>query len=250
MKILAADDELLQLNQLERAISEAIPGAEIVSFSQPSKLIEWIENDGQADVAFLDVEMGSMTGIQIAEKLLEVKPQQNIIFVTGHTHYAADAFQLHASGYVTKPVTAEKIRNEMKMLRFDVTNIFARTFGDFDLFVDGVAVMFKRSKSKEMLAYLVYKSGGMVNRKEIAAVLFEDDYSAKTQNYIAKIYADLVKDLQAVGIERILRKGFNQYGVDTTTFSCDLYDYEAKDPRALSAYKGEFMAQYEWADFL
>lgn len=249
MKILAADDELMQLNQLESSIAEAIPKAEIVSFSQPSKLMEWIETDGQADIAFLDIEMGSMTGIQIAEKLLEVKPQLNIIFVTGHTHYAADAFQLHASGYVTKPVTAEKIRKEMKMLRFDVTNIFARTFGDFDLFVDGEAVLFKRSKSKEMLAYLIYKAGGMVNRKEIAAILFEDDYSEKTQNYIAKIYSDLVKDLQAAGIERILRKGFNQYGVDTTTFSCDLYDYEAGDPHAFSAYKGDFMAQYEWADF-
>ncbi len=70
-------------------------------------------------------------------------------------------------------------------MRFDVTNIFARTFGDFDLFVDGEAVLFKRSKSKEMLAYLIYKAGGMVNRKEIAAILFEDDYSEKTQNYIA-----------------------------------------------------------------
>ncbi|MCR4726881.1 MAG: response regulator [Clostridia bacterium] len=92
MKILAADDELMQLNQLENSIAEAIPKAEIVSFSQPSKFMEWIENDGQADIAFLDIEMGSMTGIQIAEKLLEVKPQLNIIFVTGHTHYAADAF--------------------------------------------------------------------------------------------------------------------------------------------------------------
>lgn len=242
MRIIAADDEILQLTKLTRTLAEVQPDAEIVSFSQPSKLMRWIDAGETADVAFLDIEMGSMTGIQIAQKIREKSPQTNIVFVTGYAKYALDDFALRASGYVTKPVTVEKIRKEMQNLRFEVSNVFARTKGDFDLFVSGVAVAFKRSKSKELLAYLIYKNGGVATRKEVAAVLFEDDYSENVQNYIAKIYGDLQKDLREAGAEDILCKGFNQYSVDTRKFSCDYYDRKENEE-----YDGEFFAQYEWA---
>ena len=249
MRILAADDEILQLKKLERAIAEAVPGAETVSFSQPSKLLEWVEGGGGADVAFLDVEMGSMTGIEVAKRILAAKPQTNVVFVTGFLEYALDAFKIHASGYLTKPVTADKIRKEMENLRFGVSRLFIRTFGDFDVFADGVAISFPRAKSKELLAYLVWKRGGMATRKEVSAILFEDEYTQKTQNYLVHIYSDLVKTLQKYGVDNILIKGYNQYAVDTNLFSCDLYDYDAGDPAAVSAYKGDFMSQYEWAVF-
>jgi len=249
MKILAADDELLQLGRLERSIATAIPGAEITSFSKPSEIVKWVEAGGQADIAFLDVEMGSMNGIQVAKKILAAKPQTNIIFVTGYTDYALDAFKVHASGYITKPVSVDKIRKEMQGLRFGVSRVFVRTFGDFDVFVDGVAITFLRSKCKEMLAYLVWKKGGIASKKEVAAVLFEDEYENKTQNYLVHIYSDLVKSLQKYGLEKMLIKGYNQYAVDPNLFECDYYDYDAGKPGALNAYKGDFMAQYEWAIF-
>ena len=247
MKILAADDEMLQLNRLERTIAEAIPNAETISFSQPSKIVEWIEQGGEADIAFLDIEMGSMNGIQIAKKLIAAKPRTNIIFVTGYIEYAFDAFKVHASDYITKPVSVEKIRQAMRNLRYGMSKPFVRTFGDFDLFIDGSPVLL-RKKSKELLAYLVYKRGGVANKKEIAAVLFEDDYSATTQDYLKKIYRDLEDTLKKQGAGNLLVKGFNQYAVDVTKFDCDLYDYDAGKPEALKAYKGDFMAQYDWAE--
>ena len=83
----------------------------------------------------------------------------------------------------------------------------------------------------------------MVSKKELAAVLFEDEYSSQTQNYIAKIYGDLIKDIQSVGINSILHKGFNQYGINLGRFVCDYYDYLAGEPDAINAYHGEFFSQ-------
>ena len=84
MKILAADDEILQLNKLERAIAKAVPSAEIVAFSDSTALLEQIKSGNTADtnVAFLDIEMGAVSGIRIAKKLQAVNSKINIVFVT------------------------------------------------------------------------------------------------------------------------------------------------------------------------
>ena len=70
------------------------------------------------DTAFLDVEMAGMSGMALAERLRRMKPDVNIIFVTGHGSYRDGAFGLHASGYLMKPVTARKVREELKDLRY------------------------------------------------------------------------------------------------------------------------------------
>ena len=198
--------------------------------------------------------IGQLTMIKKSSKeLKKTHPLLNLIFCTAYAEYMSDAIRLHASGYVNKPFREDDIQTELDNLLHPVEKempkVFVRTFGDFDLFIDGVAVTFLRAKCKEMLAYLVYKKGSIANKQELAAVLFEDEYSLKTQNYLAHIYSDLVKSLKKYGMENVLIKGHNQYAVDVKLFSCDWYDYEKGLPEAMNAYKGEFMAQYEWAFF-
>ena len=60
----------------------------------------------------------------------------------------------------------------------------AKTFGNFELFVNGKPVFFAREKSKEMLAYLIDRRGAVVNKKEIMGILFEDrEYDRELQGY-------------------------------------------------------------------
>lgn len=148
----------------------------------------------------------------------EVYPQINIIFVTGYSEYANEAFGLHASGYVFKPVTEDKIRVEMQNLRYPVKKdnkgIFLQTFGEFRIFADGKEVSFGRSKAKEMPAYLVNQKGRAVSHKELAKVLFEkEDYTRSLQNYLSKIIKELMWT-----------------------------------PEALNAFRGEYMEQYSWGE--
>ena len=249
MKIILVDDEKHNLEDLSECVAELRPNAEIFSFDRSAEALSFTkEND--VDVAFLDIRMPLMNGIELAKELKKVSPKINVIFCTAFSQYVLDALRLHASGYINKPYSPADVKRELDNLLHPTLppspRIFARTFGDFDLFLNGVAVTFKRAKSKELLAYLIYKRGGMITKKELAAVLLGDDYSAKTQNYVAKIYGDLAKDLREVGLESILCKAFNQYGVDVRAFSCDYYDFIEGKPSGINSYEGEFFAQYEW----
>ena len=254
MHILTTDDEQSALNVLIGAISEVVPKAEVHGFRNPLEALEFMK-ETKCEVAFLDIQMREMSGIILARKLKEIYPKVNIVFVTGYSQYANEAFALHASGYIYKPVTAEKIVTEMENLRHPVkwkdTGIVVNTFGNFELIVNGEEVSFGREKSKEMLAYLVDKKGKAATRKELAFVLFErEDYSRATQDYLSKIVKELVKALERVGAEKILKRGLNSYSVDVDVINCDLYDYEKDDatPDELNRFQGEYMKQYSWAE--
>ena len=254
MHIIATDDEQSALNVLMGAIKEAVPLGTVHGFRNPLEALEFMK-ETKCDVAFLDIQMREMSGVVLARKLKEIYPKVNIVFVTGYSQYASEAFSMHASGYVYKPVTVDKIIDEMENLRNPVKwndkGIYVNTFGKFELIVNGEEVSFGREKSKEMLAYLVDKKGKSATRKEIAEVLFErEDYSRTTQNYLSKIVKELVTVLERVGAEKMLKRGLNSYSVDVDAFFCDLYDYEKKNasPDELNGFQGEYMKQYSWAE--
>lgn len=252
MKIVAVDDEKNALNVLLDAIKEAVPQAEIVGFNKPGELLDFVA-DNSVDIAFLDIQMRGKSGLELARELKRIKNDINIIFTTGYSAYMKDAIALHASGYVLKPVEAADIKREVDNLLYPVndkqTKAYVRTFGNFELLCDGQPVSFGLSKAKEMLAYLVNLEGASANRRELAAVLFEEQpFDLKQQNYFSKIYKSLKDTLSEHGLEEILCKGHNVYYVDASKIECDAYEYLAGNPKGLNAFKGEYMNQYSWAE--
>ena len=249
MKILIADSDPQEVKRLSECIGNVTRGSEIVSFLRGDEAWTFVKNNAPFDVAFLETELSGLDGLTLAKKLQERTPRINIVFCTSHPEYVVQALRMHASGYVDKPFTTEDVRLEFANLLYPVgkDKIFVRTFGDFDVFINNEPVTFKRQKSKELLAYLVYKHGGIANKQEISSILFGDEYDLKTQNYFVHVYSDLVKTLTGLGAGKMLIRGKNQYAVDPNTFTCDLYDMEVGKPEAERAFKGEFMSQYEWA---
>lgn len=165
--------------------------------------------------------------------------------------------RLHASGYIMKPVTAEKIAEEMEDLRFPIvpkSGVLLRVqcFGNFDVFtLDGKPLHFERSRSKEVFAYLVHRQGSSCTIKEIAATLFEDmPYDKKQQAYIQKIMSAMMKSLKKVGAEKVVNKSYNSLSVNPSLLDCDYYRFKELDGGAVNAYQNEYMAQYYWADFM
>ena len=82
MTIITADDEPLALEMLTDLVKTVKPDADVFSFSRPQKIVEWIKTN-KADVAFLDIRMRGMTGLELAEAIKTKAPETNIIFVTG-----------------------------------------------------------------------------------------------------------------------------------------------------------------------
>ena len=92
---------------------------------------------------------------------------QEVAKVWGKSNEALD---MHASGYILKPITAQKIRKELENLRFPVkperrNRVYFQTFGNFEVFIDEQPVKFKYDLTKEMLAYLVDRKGGIMHQR-------------------------------------------------------------------------------------
>ena len=117
MRVLLVEDEELQMIRLEKEARKALPSdTEFLMYLKPIDAL----NDNtlvNIDIAFLDIEMPGMNGIQLAKMLKKVNPRINIIFVTAYDNYALEAYQIHASGYLSKPVKSEKIKEEIAALR-------------------------------------------------------------------------------------------------------------------------------------
>ena len=247
MLFLAVDDENLQLNKLVDTLKAADPRCEVLSFNNPLVALEAVKQV-KIDVAFLDIEMGGMNGVELGKRLKHLNPNINIIFVTGYDQYAIDAYSMHASGYLTKPVSVERIKVELSNLRYpmpggnDANRLKAQCFGQFEVFYNNKPIKFARSKTKEMLAYLIDKRGAMVSVKELSQALFGEDKGS----YIRNLVADLTQALKELNIEDIFVKRFNSYGVDSSLISCDYYDYLKGEPYAVKAYRGSYMEQYSW----
>ena len=250
MRVLLVDDEELGLIRLKNAVEKVLPKeTEIISYTNPVKAFE--ENANKSiDVAFLDIEMPVLNGITLAKKLKTANPKINIIFVTAYHEYALDAYKMHASGYVTKPVNEEKVKEELDGLRYHVEiaatkKLQVKCFGNFEVFVKGKPLKFKYSKSKELFAYLVDREGSSVNINELNAVLWEED----KKSYCRNLIADIKETLKSVNAEDVFIKRRNECYIDIDKIDCDAYEYKKDNPGAIRAYRGEYMVQYDWAFF-
>ena len=254
MTAICIDDEPLVLSLVVSLCRELPPLEEVTGFSVAQETLDWLD-DHTADLAILDIDMPDMNGIELALRMKEKRPNLAILFLTGYPQYAVDAFALHASGYILKPINRERLaaevayalshREELK----PAAHIQARTFGEFDLLVDGTSILFSRSKAKELLAYLIDRRGGRVSRANIFSALFEDaPYDRARQKQLDVIIRSLRKTLSDYGIGEILEMGSGGLRICPDKLDCDLFRLLEGDPKAINAYGGEYLTSYSWAN--
>lgn len=129
-------------------------------------------------------------------------------------------------------------------------HIYIQTFGNFEVFVDGRPLHFQREKAKELFAYLVDRHGSSVTTQQIAVVLWEnEEYDSRLKNKVTRTVSSLKKTFKDAGIGDILIKSWNHLAVDVNKIRCDAYDYERQVPMAVNSFRGEYMANYSWAEF-
>lgn len=252
MRIICVDDEELVIN-LVVYLCEQLPDIdEVKGFSGATESLEWLkEND--ADLAILDIDMPEMNGIQLAVKVKELRPDTAIIFLTGYSHFAVDAFKLHAQGYLLKPVNKQLLASEVEhalapKIQKKYPHIFARTFGEFDFLIDGKSVRFQRSKSKELLAFLIDRHGAGVKRAVAFAALYEDAlYDRSMQKQFDVIIRSLKDTLNENGIEDVFDMKSGELRIEPEMIECDYYSLLSGDVDAINSFRGEYMNSYGWA---
>ena len=247
MIAIAVDDEVLMLGALVAAIKASPDITEITEFSGCEEALEFVK-DNPADIAFLDINMRGMGGLSLAEKIVALCPDCKIVFCTGYEEYAIPAFRLHASGYLLKPVSARDIQLEIdniKGVRQSQKPLEARCFGNFEVYAKGEKLTFKRSKTKELFAFLIDRNGAGVTIAEIGVALWENDEAQKNQNYIHQLFRDLRQTLEAIGMEDVFERNNYLYFINPDKIECDYFNHLKTGK---SKFPGEYMAQYSWAE--
>src|SRR4029450_1914522 len=103
-----ADDEQLARDELCFLLGR-MEGVEVVS--QAADGVQALDDISrlEPDVAFLDVQMPGLTGVEVARRLLESGTDLAVVFVTAFDHRAVEAFEVNAVDYVLKPVEASRL---------------------------------------------------------------------------------------------------------------------------------------------
>ena len=252
MRIICVDDEELILNLVVYMCSQMPQIDEVKGFLNPLEALDYLENN-KADIAILDIDMPGINGISLAVKIKEKYSDISIIFLTGYSNYALDAFRIHASGYVMKPIERERLENEIQYAlrpepKTKYPHVFAKTFGVFDFLIDGKSVHFERSKSKELLAFLIDKQGSGAKRAEAFSALYENKiYDRKMQNQFNVIVHNLKTTLEENSAGDIFEMKSGELRVNAGLFDCDLYRLLEGDTGTVNTYRGEYMSTYHWA---
>lgn len=256
MLIFVIDDEPKALHLLRNAVREAAPEAELLAFPSGTAALEALETERRKpDVIFTDIIMPELDGLALAVRLKIAIPETKLVFVTGYANYALDAYQLHAHGYIIKPAEPARIRAELEHLAAPalepgrVDRLFVRCFGHFEVFWEGQPLRFQRHKTKELLAYLIDRRGAFCSAEEIIAGLWEEEHELKAAKHrLRNLSSDLRQTLREIGQESLLLHRRNQLAIVPERIDCDYYRMLNGDMDAVNRFRGEYMAQYSWAE--
>ncbi|SEF80138.1 Two-component response regulator, SAPR family, consists of REC, wHTH and BTAD domains [Eubacterium ruminantium] len=257
MKVICVDDEKLILELTVSLCRDISLVEDVRGFSSATEALDYIEKN-RVDAALLDIDMPDMNGIKLATAIKGVSPDTSVIFLTGYSQYAVDAFSVRATGYLLKPIDKEALKKELEYANSKAKDSFTntrkshvvvQTFGNFDVFVDGKMVNFSRSKAKELLAYLIDKRGSSQTRTDIFAVLWEEGiYDRSKQKQLDVMIRSLRDTLNEYGISDILSVEKGALRICPEKIDCDMYRFMEGDVAAINSYRGEYMSSYYWAE--
>ena len=115
--VIMVDDNKVVLNGGLPIIEEVIPNATVIGFTKPSEAVEYAKANRIA-LAFLDIEMIDVSGLDVCRKLLEINQRTNVVYLTAYRDYSFDAWDTGAIGFMIKPLTADGIKKQLKKLRY------------------------------------------------------------------------------------------------------------------------------------
>lgn len=257
MTILAIDDEPVMLHRLKTELEKVFPQAEILTFDECDEVLAFLETPKAQSLhyAFMDIKLRGMLGLELAKRIKDRCPQTRILFCTAYSVYALQAYQLHALGYLMKPVDADKLREAVQQIEAQLgtfperephsRRLVVHTFGSFEVLYNGAPLVFEREKAKELLALLIDRQGVSMTNSEIESVLWEDPPSPQ---YLQTLFYSLRKTLHGIGMDDLLVRTRNHTSIDVNLVQCDLYEFLKGNADAINSYAGEYMCNYSWAE--
>jgi two-component system, LytTR family, response regulator len=115
LKVMIVDDEKLALSRLQRLLNEN--GVDdITAFDNPIEALKEITKT-KFDVVFLDISMPNITGLELADSIIQLEPKTFIVFQTAYSEFALEAFKNGGMGYLVKPIESNDIKSVLDKIR-------------------------------------------------------------------------------------------------------------------------------------
>lgn len=228
------------------------------------------------DVAFLDIEMPEISGLELAEKIIDLGLDIEIVFVTAYDKYALEAFRVNAIDYILKPFSIEDITQTLTRLRkvkplAAVSQIPADTgriycFGRLLVYGAGnrEAVKWRTSKAEELFAFMLQNLNIEVAKWKITQVLWPECEAEKqlNTNLYTTVYK-VKKTLLSANIKFSFTFINGRYKLELPDVYMDVSEFKAitdteivspassvgRYKKALSLYSGNYLEEngYLWS---
>lgn len=120
MHVLIVDDEPLARSRLRLLLGDCQDPADPFILSEAasaSQAMQALQQAGPVDVVLLDIQMPGTSGMSLAHTLQQQAQPPLLIFVTAHSQYATQAFDVQACDYLTKPVRLERLQQALHKAR-------------------------------------------------------------------------------------------------------------------------------------
>ncbi len=215
-------------NEWMMLMKKSTPIKDFVSRSEVAydDFVELLKN-GEAEFTYFDLKMQKERRIKAicSEKTQDSSPRYVMLYKMG------DAVKPASETDTEKP------------------NVYVRTFGYFDVFVNDKPIAFRSQKSKELLALLVDRRGGYISSEEAISFLWEDEpVSPVTLARYRKVALRLKNILEEYGISEVVESVDGRRRIVTEKVSCDLFDYLSGKEEYSQLFRGSYLTNYSWGE--
>lgn len=206
-KAMIVDDERPALDVLRLLLEKTGEICVVGSFTHAADALLEIKRL-KPDVAFLDIEMPEMSGLKLAEKIIDTGGDVEVVFITAYDQYALKAFRVNAIDYILKPFSSDDIAQAIKRLKKvkPLPNVSQMTedkgridcFGRLSVYGAGCrdAVKWRTSKTEELFAFMLQNLNSQVAKWRITQVLWPECEVEKQLN--TQLYTTIYKVKKAL----------------------------------------------------
>lgn len=274
LRAIIVDDEPLALQHMELKLRETGQVEVIQSFSNPLAALEEMKKL-DFHVAFLDIEMPGLSGLELAEYIQEWNPFVNIVFVTAYQDYAIQAFELHSIDYVLKPIIKDRINKTITRIQDHILlteelpvpeippTLKIECFHDFAVYYQNEPIKWKTAKAKELFAFFIMNYNSPIHRDSLIDTLWRETDYQKAKIHLHTSISHLRKTLNACGYPNAITFSNQSYCLQLQAFQCDAHELEQLIDdmpdlgennmqvveRIIEQYRGDFLElnSYDWS---
>jgi len=242
IKTMLIDDENKALDYLEYQLKN-ISGLDIVGkYINPLEGLK-IMDQQKIDLVFLDIEMPSINGLELAKKMLEKNSSLSVVFITAYKKYAVKAYEINTIDYILKPVSYERLVKTLKRLNLaelefpvidslNKLDMYVNLFGNIDFYKNirskkvKININWITAKTKELFLFMLNNRGKIINRSDLVKAIWPHLEQDKA---IKQLYNSIYQIRSVLGIYNdnfTIMTELNGYKMIVKNVTIDVEEFE------------------------